>query len=98
MKFRQHLREIRQTEESSETLMETEDSNSEIETSEAGPSTEEDLVGKYGIRYLILSLSFGVITSLMFITTNQSIELHLNLFQLLIDKLWREDKTNKLYG
>lgn len=42
MKLRQHLREIQE----GETYMGVEE-NSEIDTSQAGPSTEEDLVGKY---------------------------------------------------
>lgn len=46
MKFRQHLREIRQNEEETETLMDLEDQKSEIDIYQAGPSTEEDLVGK----------------------------------------------------
>lgn len=47
MKLRQHFKEIRQCEEDTETLMEIEDSNSEVEIAQAGPSTEEDLVGKF---------------------------------------------------
>lgn len=54
MKLRQHLREIKQNEEEeTETLMDLEEQKSEIDMCQAGPSTEEDLVGKYTISFFI---------------------------------------------
>lgn len=45
MKLRQHLREIKQLHDDNERIMEIEEA-SEIDMSQAGPSSEEDLVGK----------------------------------------------------
>lgn len=60
MKLRQHLREIRQTEEETETLMDLDDQKSEVGICQAGPSTEEDLVGKYTFFIFLIFLSLHI--------------------------------------